>query len=290
MRSIATTKKTLLLLGLAAAAAALVAGFATNSGSAARTPTRLAVVARDNSLHSGARSVPAGLVTLTFRNAGNGEHALSIFRLKHGVSLDRLVRVLDRNHGVWSPAIASARGAIPSLPPGTTRDLTTELTPGRYALVDYGANGGNNNFTRGLVMPLTVRKTKAEQARPPASVGKIVMLDFAFGIDLPARFSGKGVLRLENRGHELHEITLIRLNRGVSYPKAIAAVDALVHGKQVQPPGTPVELVGVGDPGWVGYMHVDLSPGRYLALCLIGDQKSGKLHSELGMTGRFTVS
>jgi hypothetical protein len=290
MRSIATTKKMLLLVGLAAAAAAIATAFASESGSTAPTPTRVAVVARDSSLHSSARSVRAGLVTLTFRNAGKGEHALSIFPLKPGVSLDWLVRVLDRNHGQWTPAIASARGAIPSLPPGTTRDLTTELTPGRYALVDYGSNGGTNNFTRGLIRPLTVRETDAEEARPPASVGRIVMFDFAFSIDLPARFSGEGVLKFENPAHEVHEITLVRLNPGVSYPKAIAAVHALVHGKQVPPQGTPVELVGPGDPGWVSYMTVDLAPGRYLALCLIGDPKSGKLHSELGMVGRFTVS
>jgi hypothetical protein len=51
-----------------------------------------------------------------------------------------------------------------------------------------------------------------------------------------------------------------------------------------------VELVAVLSPGRAAYVNFDLEPGRDVALCLIDDPRSHKLHAQLGMIGEFSVA
>jgi hypothetical protein len=118
------------------------------------------------------------------------------------------------------------------------------------------------------------------------------MVDFAFRIDLAKAFHGRGWIRFANRGHDIHRIILLRLDPGVSFARAYAAVHAHNdNNKHERPPGQPIELIGAVSPGYVGYLKLNLPPGRYVAACFEADATTHFVpHTELGMIGRFTIT
>ena len=67
-------------------------------------------------------------------------------------------------------------------------------------------------------------------------------------------------------------------------------LDLLHAGGEAPPDGYEVkELLWVLDPGRTAYVRFDLEPGHYVALCLIEEPMSHKLHADLGMVSEFDV-
>ena len=66
----------------------------------------------------------------------------------------------------------------------------------------------------------------------------------------------------------------------------------LIKEGQGSPPpwASIVELLGVLGPKRTAYVRVDLRPGRYVALCLIDDPTTGRLHADLRMIRTFDVA
>ena len=291
MRPFVTARKAALLLGLAAAAA-LVASVSLGSGNAAPSAATLSVRIRNHALDLSSHSLPAGRTTIRVTTAGRGEHGIIIARLNDGVTPARFKRALSTKNGLAALSLASFRGGIDGqLTPGRTWQMITDLRPGLYVLADQGESADKPNFDRGSIATLRVSQGSGQPEARPGPSGSIVMIDFAFRIHLPKSFHGRGWVKFENRGHALHRIILLRLFPGVSFAQAYAAVHAHDQRKQGPPPGQPVELIGAVSPGFVGYLNVNLKPGRYIAACFEADSQTGRVpHTELGMIGRFTIS
>jgi hypothetical protein len=104
---------------------------------------------------------------------------------------------------------------------------------------------------------------------------------------MPDRIKG-GVVAMDfsNRGNELHEYSLSRLDPG----KTRADVDEVL-AKGEEPPGWVHDLGGVPvlTPAARVRITRKLQPGNYLFLCFIPDPK-GKPHYELGMKKLFKVA
>ena len=60
-------------------------------------------------------------------------------------------------------------------------------------------------------------------------------------------------------------------------------------GESGPPPYTVLGGMQAMNPNRIGWTTVDLTPGEYIAICVVPDPSSGKPHVELGMIHGFTV-
>ena len=275
-----------------AAAAALLAtlgGCAADETSTARAPSaaraqHVTVRAREYKLDvSSDRALRPGFVRLTIRNDGRGEHGVELIRLRRKFSTPELLAAFE-NEDVRG---LEALGGAVSVPPGRQWEMTVRLGAGDYALLDFGENGDRVNFRRGMFKRFRVAgRPRAGEAKP-RTVGTLAMRDFAFDVRFPRPFLGRGTIAIPNRGRAFHEVSLVRIKRGHTQSEVLRLIK---EGEGSPPPwASIVELLGVLGPKRTAYVRVDLAPGRYVALCLIGDPK-GRMHADLGMIRTFDVA
>jgi hypothetical protein len=279
-------------VGMTVGAAALVAvlgACAADETSTARAPSaaraqQVTVSAREYRLDvRGVRALRPGFVHLTIRNDGRGEHGVELIQLRRKLTTDELLAAFENED---TRGLEALGGAI-SVPPGRRWEMTARLGAGDYALLDYGENGGKVNFERGMFKRFRVEGPRRAGDTRPRTVGELVMRDFAFDMRFPQPFSGRGTVAIPNRGRAFHEISLVRIQRGHTQSEVLRLIK---EGEGSPPPwASIVELLGVLGPKRTAYVRLDLAPGRYVALCLIGDPK-GRLHADLGMISTFDVA
>jgi hypothetical protein len=274
---------------LAATAGAVTAVTPAGGGTKVPAPT-LRIAMSNGPLAIDSQTLPAGRVLVHVTTSGRLQHALMLARLNGGVNPQQFQRALNTQDGQAALALASFRGGVDALPPGSW-DMVTDLRPGTYVVVDHAENGGTPNFDHGGFATIRVTNERVRQAPVPAARGSITMVDFAFKIRLQPSFHGHGWIQVANRGYANHRIILLRLNPGVSFAMAYAAIRA--HNdknKHERPPGQPIEMLGAVSSGFVGYLKMNLPRGRYIAACFEADSKTHFVsHVELGMIGRFTI-
>ncbi len=275
-------QRTVSLVALLVSALPLTAGC---GGSNTAQPTqRVVVSARDTALVvSGAESLQTGFVRIVVRNDSRGEHGIELVRLKQPLTTAQLQHAFAAE----KRGLIESLGGIQQVAPGHAWQMTERLASGSYAFVDFGQNGPKPNYARGLLKRFRI-STAQGVGTPPATIGEIDMRDFRFAFRLPKRFSGHGVVKIPNLGKTSHEITLVRIEPGHTQRQVLN----LILAGATTPPrwATIVELLSVLDPGKTAYVRVDLRPGRYVALCLLNEPGSQKLHAQLGMIGAFDVT
>lgn len=277
--------------GMSACASGLLAvlgGCAAGGTSTARAPAvraqQVTVSAREYKLEvRGVRALRPGFVHLTIRNDGRGEHGLELVRLTRTLTTPALLAAFEDESG----GLEALGGAI-SVPPGHRWEMTARLGAGDYALLDYGENGGKVNLQRGMFKRFRVAGSRRVGDAKPQTVGMLEMRDYAFNMRLPRGFSGRGTVAIPNRGRAFHEVSLVRIRRGHTQSEVLRVIK---EGQGSPPPwASIVELLGVLGPKRTAYVRLDLPPGRYVALCLIDDPKTGRLHADLGMIRTFDVA
>jgi hypothetical protein len=85
--------------------------------------------------------------------------------------------------------------------------------------------------------------------------------------------------------HKLHELVLHKQAPG----KTADDVIAFFHHPQRKPPFTNVGGMQALNTGLAGWVHLDLEPDTYIAICYIPDPATGKRHLEMGMVKTFIV-
>lgn len=127
----------------------------------------------------------------------------------------------------------------------------------------------------------------ATPAPAPAAGGPITVTATDFKLDMPATIAAGAVtLRLVNQGKEIHQAQLVRLEDG----KTLA--DFQKGMTENGPPPPWVKFVGGPNgvaPGQEGSATVALSPGPYVALCIIPGT-DGIPHMMKGMIQQFEVT
>lgn len=173
-----------------------------------------------------------------------------------------------------------------TIPPGAQATTTIDLAPGLYALIcDMQDAKGTPHMLEGMLRPLRVTQHR-NGATMPASNIALDLSDFAFSQIRPIR-AGPHVIAVRNTGTQPHMALLWRLRAGKN---AAAVVRWMDDPSDTGPP--PVSLVGGVpdlDPGQSAEIDVRLSTGRYLLICLVADDRSGKSHYALGMVREVTV-
>jgi hypothetical protein len=227
---------------------------------------------------SGPDSLSPGWTRLRVEEDGSG-HIVVVFRLSDGADPAAFLAGLDTAQA--TPGLALALGG-PEI--GDTGELVLNFTPGRYLLgcVRRGPGGhrhASSGESRIIVVP-TAPVPATPDAAPSATVD-LKLADFAYvGPDhWPA---GAGMVRVENIGKQDHQLRLIQLPAGTT-------VQDWMNAEDPGEVGTPVIGVARIGSGAVAYLPVDLSPGSYVAYCLITDPASGEEHVLMGMLRAIQV-
>lgn len=267
---------------------------ATSSGSNPTTTTTepparpvtgpIAVSASDRAFN-GPRAVFAGLVRVTFTNAGNAQHELAVNRLAPGATFAQ-VEAAVRAHSLERVAsLVAPAGGVPALPPGRSEVVILDLQPGDYVLASLErGTDGTPDVARGLLAPLKVSAPAAHAAPapPPAVDGDVAMRDMTFV--LPPHF-GRGTYRVTNQGPSSHMMVVVRLDP----PHTGADVKQSLTGP---PPAWAHEIGGLDEVPThaVAYVVLDLPPGHYALVCFSSDATTHAPHAAQGMISDFDVA
>ncbi len=208
-----------------------------------------------------------GPATIHFANGDRSPHALDLYRLSPGVTLERFMH--DATSGDWDAFAADLADGGPGngtpdiVGPGRSATVTGDgLRPGTYAVID-GTPGTNGvpNWLQGFATSLTVAGTDRRIA-PPESDGTITVTDTAVHLP-PAITTGRGTFAVHYDGD--HELQLLRMRPGATVRQAFDYWMAVFGGQAPTGP-PPAELVGgLADlrPGVHGWVTLDLPPGTY---------------------------
>jgi hypothetical protein len=181
-------------------------------------------------------------------------------------------------------ALVSLAGGPGVVDADGSQQVTVYLKPGRYFLFCVVPDEqGVPHIAHGMIAPLEVVAAANEASEPQASIA-VQMVDFAFALPADVK-AGKQTWKVVAAGQQPHEMSLIKLAEG----KTIADMQAWMHAPTGAPPFTNVGGLQAVNRGETAYLHLDLTPGTYVALCHVPDPASGKQHMELGMIVPFVV-
>jgi uncharacterized cupredoxin-like copper-binding protein len=268
---------TLLLLGVALMAAACIppAKAAVNA---------ITIKGGDFSFDTPA-AVSAGLVTITFENVGQEVHHLQLVQLNEGVTVAQVLAALPQGDAALLALLKGIDGGVGPLDPGGSAQVTVDLAPGNYLLLCFvPGHDGVPHLAKGMITPLTVVGQLPDNQPKPVADATVKLVDFSFVLPTAIK-AGKQTWAIVNEGTQPHEIALIKLADG----KTVADLIAFNEHAHGAPPFQNVGGFQGIAPGKTGWLHLDLQPGSYVAVCHIPDGASGKAHSELGMMLPFTV-
>jgi hypothetical protein len=287
-----SARHTLLPLLFGAASIALVLGcqpMATSqsreSATAAAPLQRVVEVSAHDYEFTAPETLPAGLSTIRLVNHGREPHHGQLLRLNEGVSYEEFGAALE-SQGEGALRFVSAEGGPGAIGPDGTSEVTVDLKPGSYVLACFIASpDGVPHLAKGMLKPIQVTSASASTTGSvQSSKATFTMKDFSF--EMPAKLpAGRGTYKVVNAGPQIHELNIVKLAPGTSLDNALEWAKA-----PAGPP--PFEFVGginaFGADG-SGYMHLDLTPGQYVAVCNVPDPATNLPHAHLGMYKAFSV-
>lgn len=240
------------------------------------------VVGRDYAFEA-PDEIPAGLTTFTFQNEGEVVHHVQVVRLNDGVTFQQLMEAFMQGEDAAFPLFTPVGGAS-LIDPGAVGRVTLNLEPGAYALLCLVPDEeGIPHLAHGMARPLAVTGDAAPAPEPQADL-TVSMADFQY--TMPAEVeAGPQTWKIVNDGPQPHELVLHKL----APDKTADDVLAFIHQPEGPPPFTNAGGMQGLPQGGAGWVHLDLEPGTYVAICYIPDPASGAPHLDLGMVKSFTV-
>lgn len=234
-------------------------------------------------------AVRAGLVELRFRNRGREDHQAQLFRLNDGVTPDKFRADLASGNlsSIFVDSVPAGGAAVLRARDG--QDVLDPLQGGTYAVVCFVPDtDGVPHFAKGMLGFFTVNGTVAPAtlaALHPRHEVEGVITSHDLTYTLPKVLERNEVYEfVDTDSADVHELNLGRLKPG----KTLA--DAKAYFQRLTRPGGPGPApfwneggYGAVVPGGHGWFRVDDDPGRYVAYCLVPDDKTGIPHATLGM-------
>jgi hypothetical protein len=265
-----------------AGVAALVAGCG-SSGSPAPKPRNHLTIAIESFGASDELSVPpsvnSGVVQMKFENQTSKPHSAQIVRMDPGH--DPLSAIHAGN--AWAqggkplPHWLHLAGGFGETKPGDTLPGAGKFIPGNYAVIDTVSHGKPIYATFAV-------KGQPGSDQLPSSPSDVKAVDYSFS----ARGLRPGASFLfENRGHQPHEMTAVRLKPGAT----VAQVKSYVKSQKGKSPvdQSSSASTGILDAGASQLTTLNLKSGRYALLCFVPDRRGGPPHALKGMVGQVDV-
>jgi hypothetical protein len=229
--------------------------------------------------------VASGLVTTKLVNTGSQPHQAQLARFApgkgladfektiHGTNPDSALALFDRFVG--GPNVVA---------PGDRQTTFQNLAPGNYLVLCFvpDKKTGAPHFLLGMYATF--------QVVGPARSGSLRASQTVLAVDemrfvVPDVLQTDSIVRFENHATEdVHEFTIGRLHAGKT------ATDVMNWAKSggLQP-FDDSGGAGALSPGGREWFTLDLAPGRYVAFCLVPDDKTGVPHAATGMVKEFRV-
>jgi hypothetical protein len=263
-------------------------GLVSVAGAAAEPKPRAVTVGAVDFAFDAPPNMPGGRVRVTLDNTGAEVHQIDFIKLKEGVDQDAYLAAITANFQ-GSRDVASYLGGPNSALPGERTSSTQTLSPGDYLIACLlPGPDGVPHVAKGMIQPITIERAGRQVEQKTPKTTRVVLRDYQF--DTPARFDGSGPIEIVNRGEELHELVMGRLNDGAT-PQ-----DVITWGSQplFVPNPYPQPYRDVGgitaiDPGRRSRINVgQLEPGNYGLFCFVPNAED-ESHITLGMLFPFTV-
>lgn len=251
----------------------------------ATVPQELTYTATDFA-YAGPDTVTPGLTTIRMVNNGAQEHHIVLGRLAAGRTVADLMAAFQANPNAEPDFLTWVGGAGAAMP-GATSNATQDLEAGTYVLICFVPDPADNmtpHLAKGMIKELVVAGERID-APVPTAVGDIIMTDFAF--TMPTVSAGTHTFRVVNNGPQTHEVSVVRLNDGVTVDQYMAA---MAPGATAPPPGVSVGGNGALSNGRTNWFSMTLEPGNYVMLCFVPDSADGQPHVMKGMVQPFTVA
>jgi hypothetical protein len=221
---------------------------------------------------SAPESVEAGLVEVSFTNAGKKDHEAQILRLEGGHTAEEALRVLTGDQQRIPPWVTDG-GGVGTTKPGETRTATQVLEPGNYMVIDFDQNG---------IAPFEVTG-EATDAELPETDATVTASEYTF--ETSGLRPGANTILFENTGAELHHIIANPVKPDAT-PKQVARF--FQSGEKTKNPFQEgAEEAGVEtaviDGGVSQVVDLELEAGEYAFQCFIPDRAGGPPHAFKGM-------
>jgi hypothetical protein len=235
---------------------------------------------------AGPDTVAPGMTTIRMVNNGQQEHHIILGKLDEGRTMADLMAAFQANPNA-EPDFLTWVGGAGSAMPGNGSNATQDLDAGTYVLICFVPDATDNmmpHIAKGMVKELVVAGERID-APAPASAGDITLNEFVFAT--PTFSAGTHTFRVVNNGQQTHEVTVVRLNDGVTAEQYMAS---MAPGATTPPPGVAVGGNGAISPGRSNWFSLTLEPGNYVLLCFVPDPADGQPHIVKGMVTPVTIS
>jgi hypothetical protein len=234
--------------------------------------------------------VRGGLVKLTSQNKGKEPHQAQLVRWNDGVTQQQIEGALRAPDFGPMFNLVTFMGGPNTIPPGARQVVYNNLSPGNYTLLCFlEADDGMPHFAKGQMKNFTVAPgDSGDASSPKVDGGSVVMADFNFLGDVTSLPAKKTTIEVKNGGPQPHELTVIKLNNGIT----VDQIKAILNSDT--PPGGPVPIddaggVGAMQANQTAYVEMDLKSGSYAFVCFVPDPATGKPHAALGMIKAIEV-
>jgi plastocyanin len=233
-------------------------------------------------------TIPAGVTTVKFHNAGKENHQVVFIRIDSGKTMADIANVMkDPNAKV--PAWMNFPLGANTITPGDSGNATAPLIAGNYVLICFvGSPDGTPHANKGMVKPVVVKASTGPMAAEPTADITITAKDYTWDISAPIT-AGTHTFRVENAGPQVHEIQILQFAPG----KTVKDLQTWVAGgMKGNPPAKEVggfvgPMPGAGEHG---FFTATLAAGKYAFICFVPDMKDAKPHLIHGMVKEVTVS
>lgn len=228
-------------------------------------------------------TVAAGLTRIRLSNRGKEHHHAQLARLHPGHTVAELRDTLAA--GVLPGWVTFVGG--PGVPaPSRPSEVVLSLEAGRYAILCFVESGDHvPHLAKGMIRELVVVAGTASKGPEPRADALMVLEDYDFAVT-PSLTAGHRTIRVENRGPQLHEVDIVRLQPG----KTAANVLVWFKAKDGPPPGEPFGGTAALQAGGVNYVTADFPKGDYALFCFVPDAGDGRRHVAHGMVGQIRVN
>ncbi len=229
-------------------------------------------------------TLQAGWHDIRVVNQGKQPHMAVFARLDSGKTVaDYLAAAKGQTPMPWATEV----GGVNAVLPGDSLMTAANLNPGTYALVCWVPDSaGVPHLLDGMAATFTVANTGVAAIPEPTTTDTVQLTSYKIAFSTPPT-TGSHVYRVEDADTAAidHDFVVVRIADGKTQKDVMAWL-----GKLSGPPPFTVSGATTGMArGLHADVHVDFTPGDYLAFCLMTDKRSPKPHVMLGMQTAFSV-
>jgi uncharacterized cupredoxin-like copper-binding protein len=256
--------------------------------------------------YDGPESLEAGWTHITLDNQGELAHDFILVKLAEGKSIEDVMTALEAE---GPPDWAEFYGGV-SAGPSASASYYVELTPGNYVALSFGeAEDAPPDAAQGMIANLTIAEASSPAGDPllPEADASVDLVDYAFGVQGTID-KGEQLLKVSNKGTEMHEIIAFRLNEGMTMEDFMTALESEMGGEgaasaeepasdassdSAPPEEPPFEQIGSTflSPGISTLVNMEFAePGTYVFICFLPSPKNEmQPHFAMGMIEEITV-